>query len=92
MVLLNLLVIILAIFAIFATVALIALCIFIIYQDIKDYKKGIKRYPIFPRWKVIIMATKPLRIPNTKKTKPVAPVFSNEDLEKAKQDFLNKQK
>lgn len=38
------------------------------------------------------MATKPLRIPNTKKTKPVAPVFSNEDLEKAKQDFLNKQK
>lgn len=38
------------------------------------------------------MATKPLRIPNSKKTKPVPPVFSAADLEKAKQDFLNKQK
>lgn len=37
-------------------------------------------------------ATKPLRIPNTKKVKPIPPKFSNEDLEKAKQDFLNKQK
>jgi hypothetical protein len=38
------------------------------------------------------MATKPLRIPNSKKTKPVPPAFSNADLEKAKQEFLNKQK